>query len=312
MSAGSQAAVVTKARFRHSQQGRLFNILMAAMLVVLVPLDTVLARHVNFVGSGQSLHVWTTAAFLGAILIYCRWRPLPRLVEACELAIWADLYFDALSVLIQIAGRTKRPLIDAGLMRMDARMHFATVAVVHGVARIFALKVALVIVYEIEPLLLLTALVLLPFVGKAGASRRYVLGIVVAAVITASIFALWPALGPWTTEGYRPTHSQTLVTNYLMLLKTPAPVNLNMQDAGIVAFPSFHVLLAVLSAAALSAIRSLRWPAWILAALITVSTLTTGWHYLTDVIGGLILAAIAMAAARAVLPPETGGSAAAA
>lgn len=312
MSAGSQAAAAPKVRFRHSQQARRFNVLMAAILVVLIPLDYVLARRVDFVGSGQSLHVWTTAAFLGAILLYCWWRPLPRLVEACELAIWADLYFDALSVLIQIAGRTKRPLIDPGLMRTDARLHFATVAVVHWVARMPALKIGLVLVYEIEPLLLLTALVLLPFMGQAGASRRYVLGIVVAAVITASVFALWPALGPWTTEGYRPTRNQIQVTNYLTLLKTSAPVNLDMQDAGIVAFPSFHVLLAVLSAAALSAMRRLRWPVWILAALITLSTLTTGWHYLTDVIGGLILSAISLAAARAVLPPETGESALAA
>lgn len=304
MSTTSQTPAAPKAPFRHTPQGSRFNWLMAAILVVLIPLDYELARHVNFVGSGQSLDVWTTAVFLGAILLYCRWRPLPRLVEACELAIWADLYFDGLSVLIQIAGRTKRPLIDSGLMRMDARLHFATVTVMHAVARLPKVQAGLVAVYQIEPLLLLTALVLLPFVGKAGASRRYVLGIVVAATITASVFALWPAVGPWTTEGYLPTHSQMLVTNYLLLLKTPAAVNLDMQDAGIVALPSFHVLMAVLSATALSAIRQLRWPVWILAALITISTITTGWHYLTDVIGGIVLAAISIGAARALLPEE--------
>jgi membrane-associated phospholipid phosphatase len=304
MSATPQAAAAPRVRFRHSAAGRRFNILMAATLVALIPVDYVLARAAHFNGSGQSLHVWTTAAFLGAILLYCRWRPLPRLVEACELAIWADLYFDALSVLIQIAGRTQRPLIDGALTRMDARLHFATAALVHWVARVPSVKIGLVLVYEIEPLLLLTALVGLPFLGKADAARQYVLGIVIAAVMTAGVFALWPAAGPWMTEGYRPTHNQTLVTNYLLLLKTSAPVNLDMQDAGIVAFPSFHVLLAVLSATALSALPRLRWPVWILAGLITFSTLTTGWHYLTDVLGGLILAGIVIAAARTLLPQD--------
>ena len=49
-----------------------------------------------------------------------------------------------------------------------------------------------------------------------------------------------------------------------------------MNDAGIVAFPSFHVLLAILTAVALSAIRWLRIPVWALALLVGISTLTTG------------------------------------
>ncbi|HEY6448229.1 MAG TPA: phosphatase PAP2 family protein, partial [Acidobacteriaceae bacterium] len=194
------------------------------------------------------------------------------------------------------------PLIDAQLTAMDARMHFATITVVHLAAHWRAVKAVFVIAYALEPLLLLTALVFLPFMGHAEASRRYVLGIVVAAVITAGAFALWPAAGPWMTEGYRPTHSQTLATGYLQLLKTPKPVALDMQDAGIVAFPSFHTLLALLSAIALSSMRRLRVAAWVIAALIIISTLTTGWHYLTDVLGGIVLTAISVAVVRVVLP----------
>jgi membrane-associated phospholipid phosphatase len=302
MNSVAQSTATPQARWKHTPQGRRFNLLMAAILVILVPADFLLARHVNFNSSGQSLQVWTTALFLAAILVYCRWRPLPRLIEACELAIWADLYFDALSVLIQIAGRSHSPLVDQQLAAMDAHLHFATVAWVHFVRHILALRIAFALVYAIEPLLLLAALVVLPFMGRADASRRYVLGIVIAAVITAAAFALWPAAGPWTTEGYRATRDQAQVTTYLAQLKSHAPVSLNMEDAGIVAFPSFHTLLAILSAVALGSIRRLRWPVWILAVLIILSTLTTGWHYLTDVLGGLALAAISLAAARAVLP----------
>lgn len=302
MIAGTMSARRQRRAASPAAAGRRFNLLMGAILVVVLPADLVLARVVHFNGAGQSLQVWTTALFLGAILWYCRWRPLPRLVDACELAIWAVLYFDALSVLIQIAGRSPRPLIDAQLTAMDARMHFATVTVVHLAAHWRVVKDVFVIAYALEPLLLLTALVYLPFMGHADASRRYVLGIVVAAVMTAGAFALWPAAGPWMTEGYRPTHSQTLATSYLHLLKTQTPVALDMQDAGIVAFPSFHTLLALLSAIALSSMRRLRVAAWVMAGLIMISTLTTGWHYLTDVLGGMVLAAMAVAVVRVVLP----------
>ena len=59
-------------------------------------------------------------------------------------------------------------------------------------------------------------------------------------------------------------------------------------------FPSFHVALAILAAIALSSIRRLRIWVWGLTALICVSTLTTGWHYAIDVLGGLVLAPISL------------------
>jgi membrane-associated phospholipid phosphatase len=89
----------------------------------------------------------------------------------------------------------------------------------------------------------------------------------------------------------------------------PGPVTLDMEDAGIVAFPSFHVLLAILTAVALSAIRWLRAPAWAMAVLVGLSTLTTGWHYLVDVIGGIVLAIVSVGAAKLLLPAGDGASA---
>ena len=83
---------------------------------------------------------------------------------------------------------------------------------------------------------------------------------------------------------------------YLIRLKSSAPVELDMNNAGIVSFPSFHVVLAILSAVALSSIRRLRAWAWALAALICISAVTTGWHYGIDILGGLILAILTMIA----------------
>jgi membrane-associated phospholipid phosphatase len=64
----------------------------------------------------------------------------------------------------------------------------------------------------------------------------------------------------------------------------------------IVSFPSFHVVLAILSAFALSSIRSLRAPVWVLAVLICISAVSTGWHYGIDVFGGVIVAIASISA----------------
>ena len=81
-------------------------------------------------------------------------------------------------------------------------------------------------------------------------------------------------------------------------MKSGVPVEMMGATTAIVSFPSFHVALALLSAVYLSTFRRLRVTNWILAGLITISTVTTGWHYGIDVLGGIALAAVAAGAAE--------------
>jgi membrane-associated phospholipid phosphatase len=57
-----------------------------------------------------------------------------------------------------------------------------------------------------------------------------------------------------------------------------------------VCFPSFHAAWAVLAALALWSVKPLRVPAVVLASLIVISTVTTGWHYAVDTLAGVSLA----------------------
>ena len=60
-------------------------------------------------------------------------------------------------------------------------------------------------------------------------------------------------------------------------------------DTPAAAFPSFHVVWAMLAARVYAdRWRSLRWLAWVWAGAITVSCITTGMHTLVDVAGGLL------------------------
>ena len=100
-------------------------------------------------------------------------------------------------------------------MGLDARVHFETVSLVLLAARTAALRIPLAISYALTGPLVIVALLLPPLRGFVNASRRYVLGIVLAAILTAAAFAVWPAAGPWTTEGYAPTKEQAAVTAYI-------------------------------------------------------------------------------------------------
>ncbi len=76
-----------------------------------------------------------------------------------------------------------------------------------------------------------------------------------------------------------------------------------LKDAGVVAFPSFHVVLAILSVVALWRIRGVKWFALIIGILICVSTITTGWHYGIDVIAGLAVVLLAQLVANRLVEP---------
>ena len=93
---------------------------------------------------------------------------------------------------------------------------------------------------------------------------------------------------------------QTQVGAYLWSVKTrtiPDGPELN----GIVAFPSFHVILAILATRALWGIGKLRVCSAVLCVGICISTVATGWHYVIDVFAGIAVAIISQMIAVSVL-----------
>jgi len=68
--------------------------------------------------------------------------------------------------------------------------------------------------------------------------------------------------------------------------------------SGLIAFPSFHTVWAVLVAYAFKNKKILFYPVLIFSSLLIFSTLATGWHFLIDVIAGIVLAVISIWVAR--------------
>lgn len=63
-------------------------------------------------------------------------------------------------------------------------------------------------------------------------------------------------------------------------------------EGGLIAFPSFHVIWAVLLTNACRSKKIFFYPMIIFNLVLIASTVLLGWHYLTDVFGGVILAII--------------------
>jgi len=117
--------------------------------------------------------------------------------------------------------------------------------------------------------------ILAPFLVKdADGLRRFAQRGIVASVFLFSLYLLLPCFVP-----PRP-YSPTTAIGQLMLLE-------RTRYSGAAAFPSFHVVWALIAAAALGKrgrASFVFWWAW--AALVAVSCVTTGMHSLLDVLGG--------------------------
>lgn len=276
------------------------------VLAVMIPLEFAWCRTVHLTGAEL---VWTASlpgmAVLVACLLYCMWRPLPKLVEPVELVIVSVVLAHILSILMQIAGRSHHPLMDPEFAHFDALLHMSTVAVVHWFAGWPVLRDVLAAAYNLIAAFLVAAVVVPAVCEHKRASQRLILAVVLAALITAAVAWMWPAVGPWSAGGFAPSRIQSLTEHYLLQLRSGAPLQLNMTHAATVAFPSFHVVLAVLCAAALSSVRRLRIPAWCFAVLVGISTVALGWHYGADVLAGLAVAVISYALAYPIVRAES-------
>jgi membrane-associated phospholipid phosphatase len=242
--------------------------------------------------------IYTFCFALGVAAGYCRWARFDRLLQSCLLVLWSCVLSFLLKFPMYLAARSRAPLHDHALAQVDHAFGFDASALVHWMAPHPWLRTFFSLSYEaLFPLMVLAAI--LPAVRyRFRAVKELIVATGFATIAGAVLFRFVPAIGPWAVYGYAPSAAQLRCQDLLLTLRSGSIHVLNLNESGIVCFPSFHTLLAVVSCVSLWSIKPLRIPAVTLASSVVLSTLTTGWHYLVDVIGGLLLAILSIAMAR--------------
>ena len=146
--------------------------------------------------------------------------------------------------------------------------------------------------YPLLPHFMKCAVFVPPLLNKAKDTQRFLRASLIAFAIGMPLFALFPAVGPWYGYHTPGKPGQVDAEALLLLLRHPGPCRFD-GGAGIVCFPSFHVVWAILCTQALWGLRFLRIPVVIFAGLIILSTVTMGEHYLIDLVAGAVVAGIA-------------------
>lgn len=272
------------------------NIRFHMVMALIVAGCFVFCRWMRPAQGGGSLSAIPHCTPLIAAAGYLGWAGYRRLSGLLSRCLWLVAFMLVTDPLLEIAGSTRYALIDQVLARYDI---LSTGSIVRWVQAHHAEWLSLSIYRSFLPLF--AGAMLLPgLLGHATAGYRFVIAGALGALITIATFAVMPATGPWTVEDYQPTAVQLETTRQIAALKAHHAVQ-PMSGGGVVSFPSFHTVLAILSAFALWPLRWIRWIAVPVAIAICISTVTTGWHYGLDVIAGAVVALISQRAATEVL-----------
>jgi len=215
---------------------------------------------------------------------------------------WAMLFAVLLPFTVDVAARMNMPLWDETLTRTDLSLGVSVPGIVYWASHSWLGTLA----NKSYPLLvpMLPIAILAPaLTGKVVHAQDFLISNLVAFTIGLTLFALMPAIGPWYGFHFPARPAQLLCESQFLAMRQPGPYS--FEPAGIVCFPSFHVIWAILCARSLWCFPAIRIPVALLSGLIILSTLTTGWHYFTDVIVGIVLALISIGIAKASRSPRS-------
>lgn len=288
-----------------------FHLRMAAAILVLLTVSFVgcLLTGIQVPGLGGTvMAIAAIAAMLLPVPLYWYEKNRSDLLDAALIMLWATAESLLIPFPVRIAARLGRPLQDSLFGDVDRHLAVSVPAIMqwanhHWFGWVVNQSYVLVVI-------LLPLAVILPIVGG---KRKYAKELVVANLISfligVPLFALLPAIGPWTYFHFPPSQLQlTQCQEALQALRLPGAYVLTSQGAGVVCFPSFHVTWAIFGVAALWGFRWLRFLVAPVAFMIIASTMTTGWHYFTDVLGGIVMAGVSLSLAKAFVRAHGGGN----
>jgi membrane-associated phospholipid phosphatase len=234
-------------------------------------------------------------------------RNVPQFVNLLTGFLAMVVFNLALTVLTYAGTPLNAPVADDLLMRTDAALGIHLPSIVEWTQQRPVIQRLLNIAYvSVLPSTLL-AIVMLGLDQNLRRLQHFVLQFMLAGLLTTLVFFLLPAKGPFVAYGYdmRPDQMRFLA-HFQALRAGEFPVISMDHLEGLITFPSFHTTWALLVA---FAFRHYRWlfPFMLVLNLAVVaSTMTTGWHYGADVIGGTVTAVVAVLVSRVLVRSEAG------
>jgi PAP2 superfamily len=275
--------------------------LLIAGLVALTLVVTAYGMYATNIALRSNAALYQSAVLVVLLFLLGRWvarRGMRRPSDVATILLWLSLCHILHVLPMYVAGRMHVAFSDPVVAGWDRALGVETRDVVAFMRRHPMADGFLGYVYLSLEVMITGTLILASMTGRIAVALENIVASVISVLISFPIFAVFQLWGPWRYYGYSPLIDQRGYEAEFAALKQLDFFYLDFAcRKGIISFPSFHTILAVLAGVTLSRLPY-AWPLgapW--AILIVLSTVTTGTHYVADVLAGVAVAAVSMVAA---------------
>ena len=221
----------------------------------------------------------------------------PRIAAMAEWILLWLIFSVAGALLTYLAAAQDGPVYDARLALADAELGFHWAAWLGFVVAHPVLKLILAVPYHSLVAQVVLSIVWLSCRGRDDRNAELLINTTLALLMTTAVFFLFPTLGPCVGV---PACQNAYLEDLVGLRHGSLPSLDIMLLKGVIPFPSFHAVLAILFTYA----HRGSWvfvPVAAFNALMLLSIPSEGGHYLVDVMGGVAVGGLAILMTR-VLP----------
>ena len=244
-----------------------------------------------------------------AIGAYIRLRkPMPRMASFA-IALGVFMAFSALvAIFIFLLFPFPRPMIDATLIRLDAALGYDWAGFVAGIARYPAFGTVLGWIYLSAIPQLVLVMVVLAAMGRDRALHQFLMVGMLGMAVAVGIWWLAPSIGPSAYVAIPAEVAQPIGlvvdSGYGAMLQDLAARGIDLirpdRIIGVIAFPSFHIIMACMVVWFTRA-TPVFWPGAVANGLMVPATLGHGGHHLIDLLAGIGVFALVLFLSRRLL-----------
>lgn len=261
-------------------------------------------------GFTVDLDVLIVLPVIGALLavhfFYRTLRPNPAFAASTGVAAFFISCMLVMGPLSYIVVANGRPLMDADFAAIDAALGFDWRAVQRFTAQNWWLSKGGAWVYGWSGMQMILTWTVLIWTGQFHRLSIFLSALVLATGVVLIISGFMPAAGAYVHYGVaadqmghlKGTGAGVWHLKHFTALRDGSLRHLVLaQSEGLITFPSFHTVVAVLAGWGLWQMRLWRWPMAVLSAAVISTTVPIGGHHLIDLFAGGLAAAAAVAVA---------------
>lgn len=178
--------------------------------------------------------------------------------------------------------------IDTKILDIEYKMNIKLTTLMEWTNTLPAFKDLLIRIYDTLPLQMSIIPLFIISTGRYALIKDYYFLLLITALIGFTFYYFFPTIAPASTI-HSPLFSPGQLATGLKFSEIHHHLTPTTLDGGLIAFPSFHVIWAILCVYLVK-----DWPflfilLTIINSLLIASCVLLGWHYPTDVFGGIIL-----------------------